>query len=287
MHKSFKIEKRDLDSLINSNESVFATLNNSSLDCFNKVEEEELDDVIYQAANGRIDGEEIIRAYFPSMTPHIFISHSSKDKKTAIKFANHLFQKYGITSFVDSQIWGHIDHALKILNNKYSKLRTESNGSITYNHRKANIIASNIYAMLNIALMKTMDSSDGLILISSENSVGGDGYDVEDMLHNKYATESPWIYSEINFSKMLRPRMHKRPPVYARDGAEAFVSKESRKDMILESVSFVLPAELEHMVHVRHDALMNIIKLNKRNHPLLSLDDIYHVLEEKHLFHMQ
>lgn len=287
MHKSFKIEKTDLDYLINRHESAFATLSDSSLDCFKKVEEDKLDDVIYQAANGKIDGDEIIKAYFPSMTPHVFISHSSKDKKTAIKFANYLFQKHGITSFIDSQIWGHIDHALEILNGKYSKLRKENNGSIIYSHRKANIISSNIYAMLNIALMKTMDGSDGLILISSENSVGGDGYDVEDLLANKYATESPWIYSEINFSKMLRPRMHERPQIYALDGTESFVSQEVRKDMMFESVSFVLRAELEHMVHVKRNDLMDIMKLNPRKHPLLNLDNIYHVLEAKILSHMQ
>lgn len=285
MHKSFKVDKNHLDLFMNRNPSIFDKFSGDSLSYLKKVDEKNLNEIIYQAANGKINGDEIIKAYFPSMSPHIFISHSSRDKSTAIKFANYLFYTYGITSFIDSQIWGHIEHALKILNGKYSKLRTEDDGSITYSHKKANIISSNIYAMLTIALINTMDNSDSLIFLSSENSVGGDSYDIEDILNEKYKTESPWIYSEINFSRMLRPKMHERPSLMAYDGSEGFVAHEKRGQISLEEhASFSFSTEMDHMIKVSFDSLSSIKNIHRKNHSLLNLDDIYHVLEAKTLF---
>lgn len=284
MHKSFKIEKCSLEKLINNNKVIFDHFEDSHLAYMSKVDEERLDRMIFDAANGKINADEIIKAYFPSMTPHIFISHSSKDKKPAIKFANYLFYTYGITSFIDSQIWGHINHAIKILNNKYSKIKEDGN-SITYNHRKANIISSNIYAMLTIALINTMDNSDSLILLESDNSVGGDKYDVEKVLDCTYETESPWIYSEVNFSRLLRPKQHDRPDLLAYDGSESFVAHEKRGQISLEEqASFVYPADLEHMLSVTERNLLKIKDIYPTGHTMINLDKIYELFENRLLF---
>ncbi|HID5225101.1 TPA: hypothetical protein ACXEMW_003710 [Proteus mirabilis] len=283
MHKSFKIEKRSLEKLINDNESVFNRFEDSHLTYMTRVDEERLDRMIFEAANGKINADEIIKAYFPSMTPHIFISHSSKDKRPAIKFANYLFYTYGITSFIDSQIWGHINHAIKILNDKYSKIREEGD-SITYSHKKANIISSNIYAMLTIALINTMDNSDSLILLESENSVGGDKYDVEKILDRTYETESPWIYSEVNFSRLLKPKKHARPDLLAYDGSEAFVAHEKRGQISLEEqASFVYEADLEHMLSVPECNLLKIKDIKATGHTIVNLDNIYTLFEARQL----
>ena len=61
-----------------------------------------LDDSILDAA--RIEED-----WFPSIDADVFISHSHRDQELAIGFAGWLHELFGITSFIDSCVWGYAD----------------------------------------------------------------------------------------------------------------------------------------------------------------------------------
>lgn len=75
----------------------------------------------YIKDNDVINTETIINKLFPTKTPHLFISHKSEDAKEAITLANILHSKFGIESFIDSQVWHHINDIQKILDDEFSK----------------------------------------------------------------------------------------------------------------------------------------------------------------------
>jgi hypothetical protein len=75
----------------------------------------------YIKHNDAINTETIIGKLFPTQTPHLFISHKSEDAQKAITLANILYSKFGIKSFIDSQVWHHINDIQKILDEEFSK----------------------------------------------------------------------------------------------------------------------------------------------------------------------
>ena len=97
----------------------------------------------YIKDNDVINTETIINKLFPTKTPHLFISHKSEDAKEAIALANILHSKFGIESFIDSQVWHHINDIQKILDEEFSK-KSEN----LYDYKKSNIVSSNIFSML-------------------------------------------------------------------------------------------------------------------------------------------
>ena len=67
-----------------------------------------------------LNGNSILKQWFPKSYFDIFISHSHNDEKLANAFGGWLYENFKITSFIDSNIWGYIDDLLNIINNKYS-----------------------------------------------------------------------------------------------------------------------------------------------------------------------
>ncbi|WP_284281078.1 hypothetical protein [Proteus mirabilis] len=165
---------------------------------------------IYETVHGEISSEKLIHFLFPKeKKPHIFISHSSKDANLAIKFANKIYKDAGIVSFIDSQIWSHIELAINEMHKDYCQIPD----SKSYSYAKSNILLSNLYSLLSIALMDVMDSSDSVIFIKSQNStldkiINNDAWNTGEDLSSSEATYSPWIYSEINYANKLRKKYH-------------------------------------------------------------------------------
>ncbi|MGJ7325248.1 hypothetical protein [Morganella morganii] len=165
---------------------------------------------IYETANGEISSEKLIHFLFPKeKKPHIFISHSSKDANLAIKFANKIYKDAGIISFIDSQIWNHIELAINKMHQDYCQIPDKK----SYYYTKSNILLSNLYSLLSMALMDVMDSSDSVIFIESQNStldkiIKNDAWNTGEDLSSSEATYSPWIYSEINYANKLRKKYH-------------------------------------------------------------------------------
>ena len=151
----------------------------------------------YISQDGVIDGERIQEEWFSEINADIFISHSHTDKILAISLAGWLYQNFGLISFIDSCIWGYSDELLKIIDNEYCR---KSNGNFDYKAR--NHSTSHVHMMLMAALNKMIDKTECLFFLNTANSNSFDG------ITNK--TLSPWIYGEIETSKIIRKRVPKR-----------------------------------------------------------------------------
>lgn len=206
MYKKFKLKSSELKKF---NNLISDNIPDSHLIYANKPSDE-IKQTIYETANGDISSEALIAFLFPEETPHIFISHSSKDMKLAIRLANKLYNESGIISFIDSQVWNHIDLAIDTMHKDYCRIPDTR----SYNYTKSNILLSNLYSLLSMSLMDVMDRSDSVIFIESQNStidkiIKDDKWNTGEDLSSSEATYSPWIYSEINYANKLRINHHK------------------------------------------------------------------------------
>jgi hypothetical protein len=57
----------------------------------------------------------LIAQWFPYINADIFISHSHKDYNDVVCLAGWLEEKFGLTAFVDSSVWGYSDRLLKLI----------------------------------------------------------------------------------------------------------------------------------------------------------------------------
>lgn len=141
-----------------------------------------------------IDVGKLQNDWFPSINSRIFISHSHNDEKLAIEFANYIEEKIGETSFIDSCVWNNVKDLLKELDNEYCLNENKE----TYDYDKRNITTSHSYMILNAALEKQIDKCDCIIFLNTENSI------LKESNANLQVTNSPWIYSELTFTKYAR-----------------------------------------------------------------------------------
>jgi len=229
----------------------------------------------YVSKNERIDTNEIMKRMFPIDDPHIFISHKSEHASDAIRLANVLYDKFNIISFIDSQVWHHIDEVSNIINNKISKIR-EIGDTITYSHKSTSIVASNMFAMLSSSLFEVMDCSDGFIYIDSNKNKQIDEIDKGNVKSLK--TQSPWLFLEMTYASKLRKKMHKRPSMRLAEDAmlKGRVGIESLSTR--QKIEFDYSKEIIESVTI--SSIKNAISLPRNNsHPLYNLDNIYRVLD--------
>ncbi|MGB1318990.1 MAG: hypothetical protein ACPG5W_12310, partial [Flavobacteriales bacterium] len=62
--------------------------------------------------NGKVDASGMQENWFPQVEADIFISHSHRNHRLAIALAGWLHGKFGLTSFIDSCIWGYSNDLL-------------------------------------------------------------------------------------------------------------------------------------------------------------------------------
>lgn len=148
--------------------------------------------------NGVSDGTKIESDWFPQINANIFISHSHKDKDLVMALAGWLSKVFNITCFIDSCVWGYVDDLLEMINSEFSNKRNDENGGLLYSHEKCNIASSHVNVMLCMALQKTVDKTEAVFVVNTKNSI--DKY--EDVYDT--ATFSPWIYSEIVCTQIVR-----------------------------------------------------------------------------------
>lgn len=176
-----------------------------------------------------IDASKLEDDWFPSIKAKVFISHSHKDEKLAICFANYLEEILGIDSFVDSCVWKNVYDLLEELDNRYSRKDEHS-----YYYDKAKEAAQHAFMILNVALQKQMDKCDYVIFINTSNSCekkesGG-----------IVITHSPWIYSEISFANIL---LRKNKRIENKGIKESFIYRIGLKNLeviTLENVDELL-----------------------------------------------
>lgn len=152
----------------------------------------------YIGVNGVINGNMLQADWFPDINAHIFLSHSHKDEQLAIKFAGWLFYNFKLVTFIDSCVWGYSDKLLRKIDYRYC-----SNGYGAYSYEKRNISTTHVHMMLMNALMKMIDKSESVFFLNTDNSTITTG---EEITRNMEKTYSPWIYSEINATNLIRKK---------------------------------------------------------------------------------
>ncbi len=188
---------------------------------------EKLEELILE--NGNIDGGKMSENWFPTVEADIFLSHSHKNEKEAIALSGYLSENLGIKTFVDSCIWGYSADLLKELDKKFCK---REDGHYDYNKR--NFTTSNVHMMLSTALTKMMDKTECLFFLNTPESISfKEGV--------KSSTLSPWIYAEIETSKIIR---HKELKEYRKTRKQTI---SFTKGNLLLNESFQYPLDLTHL----------------------------------------
>lgn len=223
--------------------------------------------------DGSLDGSALQDDWFPTVKADIFLSHSHGDQKLTMAFAAMLEDKFGLTSFIDSCVWGYADELLKKIDDKYCKNETGD----TYNYNQRNFSTSHVHMMLSSALTKMMDKTECVIFVNTPNSIT-----TRDAVEEK--TKSPWIYDEIVTSQVLRKKKPVREEVIV----------ESRKfEKSQNKLNVVYKVELNHLTilstedltkwedQYREDLLRCAIRNEPNQHPLDSLYKNNKLLEFK------
>ena len=151
----------------------------------------------FLGVDGSLDGSKMQARWFPQIKADVFISHSHEDEWLAIALAGWLKKTFGLTAFIDSCVWGYADDLIGLINKKY--YREEKKG---YNYKKRNYSTSHVHMMLSVALTQMINNTECLFFLNTPNSL------TPNTIIEK--TESPWIYSEIVMSRLIRENKPKR-----------------------------------------------------------------------------
>ncbi|MEL5899105.1 hypothetical protein AAGC94_13665 [Clostridium sporogenes] len=150
--------------------------------------------------NGTADGTKLQDDWFPQVNADIFISHSRNDIDLAQGLAGWLNQTFGLNCFIDSNVWGYADKLLEIINSQYSNKRIDKDGGYLYSHEKCNTASKHVNVMLSIALQKMIDKTEATFVLNTDNCIKK----YEDVYTT--STYSPWIYTEIVCTELVRKR---------------------------------------------------------------------------------
>lgn len=204
-----------------------------------------------------INHDDILKDWFPKTGCHIFMSHSHKDEKTAIKIANILYKRHGIKTFIDSKFWGYVDTAIREINHSHSK--SDSNpGYLDYS--RCMRVASNFYVVLVNALTDGIFNSDSCWFINTENSLNATNASGE-------GTYSPWIYTEMNYTSTVQRKPHPDRPMPFFESSITNDSVTGNNDLTKShgrDVSVRFGAKIGHMKKVSSHTLISSIENNPR-----------------------
>ena len=123
--------------------------------------------------------------------------------------------EFGLNCFIDSEVWKYAPDLLKIINDKYSEKEEVKELGILYNHEKSNLASQHVNIMLATALHKMIDKTEVVILLDTPNSL----CNVDDIFR-KAETYSPWIYSEVVCTQIVR---HKELYIYRGEKATGHI----------------------------------------------------------------
>lgn len=251
MYRGFKISDLGFN-----NEEEYHRIGKTIFDGFNIEAHNSLKK--YVSISGVLDGAKMQEDWFPSIHAHVFISHSHNDRDLAITFAGFLKKEFQIISFIDSCIWGYANDLLRLLDNKYCKI----DGKNSYQYDLRNYSTSHVHMMLSTALTKMIDKTECLFFINTPNSI------LASEIEEK--TLSPWIYAEIETSKMIRVNLPSRPSRKMFSGGKI---NEADARLLIK-----YPIDSGHLTEIEPAALN---KISKTTIPEDALDGLYELFPIK------
>lgn len=259
MFKGYKLEEIDFGISLNH----FLEVGNKLYDNYKQQIRESLDSFFLEDKS--LDGSEIIKSWFPEVKAHVFISHSHKDESFAIAFAGWLYEKFGIISFIDSCIWGYANDLILTLDNEYSWLDKINR---IYSYEKVLQSTSHVHMMLSTALSTMIDKTECLFFLDTPNSVVP--YKTIDK------TESPWIYSEIAFSQIVRitipERLKTQTPL-----VETRTYAMENGGRIEKTMAIKYNLDSNHLIQINQSTLYSWRNALNLTNAQNSLDELYHI----------
>lgn len=111
-------------------------------------------------------------------------------------------QELNLSVFIDSCIWGDAFKLLREIDEEYCL-----NGS-NFSYQKRNYTTSNVFMILNSALHRVIYNCEAFIFLGTDNSIP-----INEAFKSEKYLSSPWIYSELQFAKLVRRTPYPRPIV--------------------------------------------------------------------------
>lgn len=207
--------------------------------------------------NATVEAESIWGDWFSSIKADVFISHSSKDGKLAIQFANWLYEQFNLKSFVDSQFWLRIDNLQREIDEKtkFTKIEYDSDGipykKTYYDYSKRNESTAHVHALVNYALTKMIDTTPVFIFIKSKSSIS-----FEDSIEK---ITSPWIFHELAIVDLINNQKLKK-------------LKEQSMEMDYSNVSVTYPMLGNCLKQITYNNLTEWQKEQNKKNPFKKLD---------------
>lgn len=208
-----------------------------------------------------LDGSLMASDWFPEINADIFLSHSHADERFVVSFVGWLYELFGVRAFVDSMVWGYSDDLLKIIDDKYC---LKSSGS--YNYKKRNYSTSHVHMMLSMALAKMIDKCESVFFINTSNSVSVS----EGIVKTNY-TFSPWIYAEIEMTRMIR---HKKLSEY-RDISKTVNESIAYFEARPEDLRIRYDISLDHLVELTDSDLITWKACGGKKICAIPMDKLY------------
>lgn len=244
---------------------------NSRIQCFN----DELEELIRR---NTINGSQLQKFCFPIIEADIFLSHSHKDHDLANALAGWIYDKFDLKVFIDSNVWEYSGNLLEELNSHYSNRQESDDGNdVLYDYKSCCKVSEHVNTMLSAALHKMIDKAECVILLNTDSSVRV----FED---DSFAeTYSPWIYSEIICTQIVR----KKPLLCYReyDWSGSFFESQINTDGAMD-IAYNLP--IKHLTDISADDLKKWLEnyekdLIKGDYDGYALDELYCFTHKKHV----
>lgn len=257
MYRGYKVQLDDLDTEQTLDISNYIDIGKRLHDSNKEQVKNKLDS--FKDKDGNLIASQIIENWFPPVKANVFLSHSHKDDDMVIGLSGYLFQKFQITSFIDSCIWGYSDDLLSLIDKEYC-YRPSTN---TYDYDKRNRSTSHVHMMLTIALTKMIHNCECIIFIDTPNSISPKEY-----IKGGRTADSPWIYSEISMTSLVR----RRSPIAHR----GVVAKSARAvDSLTESFQINYDVDLSHLTPLTSEFFTRWTTGKKKG--LEALDALYNL----------
>lgn len=219
-----------------------------------------------------LNGNKIQNSWFPQVSADIFISHSHDDEDLANAFAGWLYDEFKLTSFIDSNVWGYVDELLNLFNKEHSQHWFSKEVGWIYSLEDCNRASQHANIMLLMALQNMIDNAESVFLLNTNQSINV----FEGRKMN--STYSPWIYSEIVCTQLIR----KRPLINYR-GKQNIFAESFAKSELHNNLQIQYDVSLEHLKSLDEDKLNLWNEKYQNGNYTKALDALYEFTYKKQL----
>ncbi|WP_178110352.1 hypothetical protein [Pseudomonas sp. FSL R10-1339] len=226
----------------------------------------------FKGKDGKLIATSIVAEWFPKVTADVFLSHSHRDEEEIIGLSGWLHKEFGLTSFIDSCIWGYSEKLLHMIDSEYCL----SKDTGYYDYHKRNRSTSHVHMMLSTALTQTIDSCECIFFVNTPNSILPNEY----IEGEKGATDSPWIYSEIAMTRLVRKRS---PSEHRSIRAKVIMDSTGMEDYLEKNLGIKYDVNLNHLGNLNQTDLNNWLKTSNTK-GAESLDSLYNLSMAKPIY---